>query len=296
MEQFNFKGTGVALITPFNKDETIDWEAFKAIIDHCIDGGLDYLVLQGTTGESPSITQAEREELIVFTAKYVAKRCPLVLGLGGNSTYQVVYALQHTNLQGYQAILSVCPYYNKPNQMGIIAHYQQVADNSPLPIILYNVPGRTGVNMTSETQLILAKHPNIIATKEASGDIEQMMSIIKNKPLNFELISGDDSLTFPILCVGGIGVISVIAQLIPKHFSNMVRLSLAGKVTEASILHYGSLDLCRAIFKDGSPGGIKHLLHQAGFCQTTLRLPLVNINNSTADLLAETWLDFNKKF
>jgi len=293
MSEFLFKGTGVALITPFKKDESIDWQAFEKLIEHCINGKLDYLVLQGTTGESPSITAEERAQLIVFTAEKVNGRCPLVLGLGGNSTHQVVHALQHTNLIGYQAILSVCPYYNKPNQAGIIKHYNMVADMSPLPIILYNVPGRTGVNMTADTQLTLAKHKNIIATKEASGDIEQMMTIIKDKPENFELISGDDSLTYAITALGGKGVISVIAQLIPNHFSEMVRTALSGNFAEAKKLHYKSLDLCRVIFADGSPGGIKHLLNKIGIGETTLRLPLSNVNNHTADALEKAWQKFN---
>jgi len=293
MNKFLYKGTGVALITPFKKDESIDWQAFEKLIEHCINGKLDYLVLQGTTGESPAITADERAQLITYTAEMVNGRCPLVLGLGGNSTHQVVHAVQHTNLNGYQAILSVCPYYNKPNQAGIIQHYTMLADMSPLPIILYNVPGRTGVNMTAETQLTLAKHPNIIATKEASGDIEQMMTIIKNKPENFELISGDDSLTFAITALGGSGVISVIAQLIPHHFSEMVRKALDGKIDEARTLHYKSLDLCRVIFADGSPGGIKHLLNKIGIGETTLRLPLSNVNRQTAEALETAWQKFN---
>ncbi len=294
MNNFLFKGTGVALVTPFKKDESIDWQAFEKLIEHCINGKLEYLVLQGTTGESPSITTEERLQLIDFTAEKVNGRVPLVLGLGGNNTYQVEQALQHTNLQGYQAILSVCPYYNKPNQSGMIAHYTRVADASPLPIIMYNVPGRTGVNMSAETQVTLGAHANIIATKEASGDIEQMMTIIKNKPQNFELISGDDSLTYAICALGGVGVISVLAQFIPNHFSEMVRKILNKEVDAALSLHYKSLDLCRVIFADGNPGGIKHLLNKIGIGETTLRLPLVNVNSEVANKLDVAWAAFNK--
>ena len=194
MSDFLLRGTGVALVTPFKKDESIDWDALKTLVNHCVDGNLDYLVIQGTTGESPAITPEEKERMVDFIADLAAGKLPLVLGIGGNNTYHVEHMLQHTNLDRIDAVLSVCPHYNKPNQQGIINHYRRVADASPKPIVLYNVPGRTGVNMSVDTQLTLANHPNIIATKEASGDLEQMMTIIQNKPDNFELISGDDSL------------------------------------------------------------------------------------------------------
>lgn len=289
MSDFLLKGTGVALITPFKNDESIDWEALKAVVNHCVDGHIDYLVIQGTTGESPAITPEEKEQMVDFIADIAAGKLPLVLGIGGNNTYQVEHLLQHTNLDRIDAVLSVCPYYNKPNQQGIINHYRRVADASPKPIILYNVPGRTGVNMTAETQLTLANHPNIIATKEASGDLEQMMTIIQNKPQDFELISGDDSLTYPIMAIGGIGVTSVIAQLIPKHFSGMVNACLEGNFKEGLERHYKSLGLCRAIFADGSPGGIKHLLSKIDMCGTRLRMPLANVNQDTEELLEAEW-------
>lgn len=293
MDDFILKGTGVAMITPFKEDESIDWEAVKKIANHLVDNGIDYLVIQGTTGESPSITAEEKEMLVQVIAAEVDGKVPLVLGIGGNNTYQVEHLLQHTNLEQIDAVLSVCPYYNKPNQEGIKKHYKRIADASPKPIILYNVPGRTGVNMTAETQLELANHHNIIATKEASGDLEQMMTIIQNKPENFELISGDDSLTFPIMAIGGIGVTSVVAHLVPNEFSQMVNLCLEGKYEDARKLHYRCLGLCRAIFADGSPGGVKHLLAQQGLCTDMVRLPLANVNEDTQQLLEAEWAVFN---
>lgn len=293
MSNFLLKGTGVALVTPFKQDESIDWDALKKIVHHCLDGGIDYLVIQGTTGESPAITPEEKEMMVEVIANEVNGKIPLVLGIGGNNTYHVEHLLQHTNLQRIDAVLSVCPYYNKPNQQGIINHYTRVADVSPKPVILYNVPGRTGVNMSVATQLELAKHPNIIATKEASGDLEQMMSIIQQKPDGFELISGDDSLTYPIMCIGGIGVTSVVAHLMPTHFSDMVNNCLAGNFEKARTQHYKSLGLCRAIFADGSPGGVKHLMNKMSLCSTKLRMPLANVNKSTEELLEKEWAKFN---
>ena len=293
MNNFKFKGTGVALVTPFKKDESIDWEALKKIANHMVNNGVNYLVIQGTTGESPSITTEEKTMIVNTIAEEVAGKVPLVLGIGGNNTYQVEHTLQHTNLEHIDAILSVCPYYNKPNQEGIKKHYKRIADASPKPIILYNVPGRTGVNMTAETQLELANHPNIIATKEASGDLEQIMTIIQNKPEGFELISGDDSLTYPIMAVGGIGVTSVVAHLIPKDFSTMVNYCLDGNFREALKVQYKILGLCRAIFADGSPGGVKHLLNKQGLCETTLRLPLSAVNEETEQLLESELAVFN---
>jgi 4-hydroxy-tetrahydrodipicolinate synthase len=293
MNNFLLRGTGVAMITPFKKDESIDWEAVKKLSNHLVDNGIDYLVIQGTTGESPSITAEEKEMLVQTIASEVEGKVPLVLGIGGNNTYQVEHLLQHTNLEQIDAVLSVCPYYNKPNQEGIKKHYRRVADASPKPIILYNVPGRTGINMTAETQLELANHPNIIATKEASGDLEQMMTIIQNKPLDFELISGDDSLTYPIMAIGGAGVTSVVAHLVPKEFSQMVNLCLQGEYEKAQKIHYKCLGLCRAIFADGSPGGVKHLLEKQGLSTTTLRLPLANVNEETEQLLEAEWAVYN---
>lgn len=293
MDNFILRGTGVAMITPFKQDESIDWEAVKKLSNHLVDNGIDYLVIQGTTGESPSITPEEKEMLVQTIAAEVEGKVPLVLGIGGNNTYQVEHALQHTNLEQIDAVLSVCPYYNKPNQEGIKKHYKRIADASPKPIILYNVPGRTGVNMTAETQLELANHPNIIATKEASGDLEQMMTIVQNKPEGFELISGDDSLTYPIMAIGGAGVTSVVAHLVPNAFSKMVDLCLRGEYNEARKIHYKCLGLCRAIFADGSPGGVKHLLAKQGLSSTTLRLPLANVNEETEQLLEAEWAVYN---
>jgi len=250
-------GTGTALITPFNSDYSIDFDALERIVEQQIAGGTDYFVMLGTTGESVTLSSEEKTQVIACIKKATAGRIPLVLGVGGNNTAAVVEQLQSLDTTGLTAILSVSPYYNKPNQKGIIYHYNQVAEASPLPIILYNVPGRTGSNMTAATQLTLAQHPNIVATKEASGNMEQVMTILANKPADFLVISGDDALTFPMLACGGSGVISVINHAFPKTFSSMVR----------------------AAFADGSPSGIKTMLNEMGLCGTAVRPPLWPVND-----------------
>ncbi|MEY3716617.1 MAG: hypothetical protein RL285_492 [Bacteroidota bacterium] len=271
-------GTGTALITPFNSDYSIDFEALERIVAQQIAGGTDYFVMLGTTGESVTLSSEEKSQVIACIKKATAGRIPLVLGVGGNNTAQVVDQLKSLDTDGLTAILSVSPYYNKPNQQGIIHHYTQVADASPLPIILYNVPGRTGSNMTAATQLTLAQHPNIVATKEASGNMEQVMTILANKPADFLVISGDDALTFPMLACGGSGVISVINHAFPKTFSGMVRAALSGDFLAARKAHETVLESAIAIFADGSPSGIKTMLNEMNLCGTSVRPPLWPVN------------------
>jgi len=271
-------GTGTALITPFNNDHSIDFDALSRIIEQQIAGGTNYFVMLGTTGESATLSSQEKSAVVSHIKKANAGRLPLVLGVGGNNTSDVVEQLKSLDTDGLTAILSVSPYYNKPNQQGIIYHYNEVANASPLPIILYNVPGRTGSNMTASTQLELARHPNIVATKEASGNMEQVMSILKDKPSDFLVISGDDALTFPILACGGSGVISVINHIFPRTFSGMVKSALQGDFIAAKAAHERVLESSIAIFADGSPGGIKTMLNEKQLCGTAVRPPLWQVN------------------
>jgi 4-hydroxy-tetrahydrodipicolinate synthase len=271
-------GTGTALITPFNNDHSIDFDALSRIIEQQIAGGTNYFVMLGTTGESATLSNEEKSAVVSHIKKANAGRLPLVLGVGGNNTSDVVEQLKSLDTDGLTAILSVSPYYNKPNQQGIIYHYNEVANASTLPIILYNVPGRTGSNMTASTQLELAKHPNIVATKEASGNMEQVMSILKDKPADFLVISGDDALTFPILACGGSGVISVINHIFPRTFSGMVKSAIQGDFIAAKAAHERVLESTIAIFADGSPGGIKTMLNEKQLCGTAVRPPLWQVN------------------
>jgi 4-hydroxy-tetrahydrodipicolinate synthase len=271
-------GTGTALLTPFNNDHSIDFDALSRIIEQQIAGGTNYFVMLGTTGESATLSNEEKSAVVSHIKKANAGRLPLVLGVGGNNTSDVVEQLKSLDTDGLTAILSVSPYYNKPNQQGIIYHYNEVANASTLPIILYNVPGRTGSNMTASTQLELAKHPNIVATKEASGNMEQVMSILKDKPADFLVISGDDALTFPILACGGSGVISVINHIFPRTFSGMVKSAIQGDFIAAKAAHERVLESSIAIFADGSPGGIKTMLNEKQLCGTAVRPPLWQVN------------------
>ena len=271
-------GTGTALITPFNNDHSIDFDALSRIIEQQIAGGTNYFVMLGTTGESATLSNEEKSAVVSHIKKANAGRLPLVLGVGGNNTSDVVEQLKSLDTDGLTAILSVSPYYNKPNQQGIIYHYNEVANASTLPIILYNVPGRTGSNMTASTQLELAKHPNIVATKEASGNMEQVMSILKDKPADFLVISGDDALTFPILACGGSGVISVINHIFPRTFPGMVKSAIQGDFIAAKAAHERVLESSIAIFADGSPGGIKTMLNEKQLCGTAVRPPLWQVN------------------
>ena len=276
MADINLKGMGVALITPFKEDESVDYEALGRLVDYLLQNGADYLVGLGTTAETPTLTEEEKKKIIELVVTKVRHRIPIVLGVGGNCTKSVVDKLKNDNFEGIDAILSVVPYYNKPSQEGIYQHYKAIAQATELPVILYNVPGRTGVNMTAETTLRLAREfKNIIAVKEASGNITQMDDIIKNKPKDFNVISGDDGITFPLITLGAIGVISVIGNAFPREFSRMVRLALAGDYDSARTIHHRFTELFSLLFVDGNPAGVKSMLSMMGFVENRLRLPLV---------------------
>ena len=278
----NVHGAATAVVTPFKDDLSIDYDALSNIIEHLIEGGTDYLVALGTTGEVATLNGTEKQDIINHFVKVVDGRVPVVVGMGGNNTLSIIEDLGSFNLNGVSAILSVSPYYNKPNQAGIINHYRMISNASPLPIIIYNVPGRTGSNMTANTQLEIAQLPNVIATKEASGDMEQIMTILKNKPDGFEVISGDDALTYSMMCLGAAGVISVVNHAIPASFNEMVHLCNKGQFQEARKIHEQSLDLCNAILEDGSPGGIKEILNEKNLCSTVCRPPLHPVNGELA--------------
>lgn len=272
----NIQGMGVALITPYKQDLSIDYVALKRLVNHQIANGADFIVALGTTAETPTLSADEKTELRQFIIDVTGGRVPVVLGCGGNNTAAIVNELQNGDFHGIDAILSVVPYYNKPSQEGIYQHYKAIAEASPVPVILYNVPGRTGVNMLPETTLRLANDfDNIIAIKEASGNIAQMDEIIKNKPERFSVISGDDGITFPLITLGAVGVISVIGNAFPKEFSRMVRLALNGEYNDALKIHHRFTELFNLLFVDGNPAGVKAMLHAMGFCENVLRLPLV---------------------
>jgi 4-hydroxy-tetrahydrodipicolinate synthase len=274
------KGTGVAIVTPFSKNGSVDFAGLSKLINHLMKGKAEYLVVLGTTGETATLTKKEKEQVIAHVIKATKKRVPLVLGIGGNNTQEVIDTIKHTDLSAFAAILSVSPYYNKPSQRGIYEHYKAIAKSTKKPIILYNVPGRTASNITAETTLKLAHNfKNIVAIKEASGNIEQCMTIINNKPKDFLLISGDDNLTLPLLACGASGVISVLANAFPKEFSDMVRAGLDGDFKTARIIHYLCFEITNQLFADGNPGGVKVALELLGICKPTLRLPLVEPND-----------------
>ena len=289
-----FTGTGVALITPFRRgQETVDFTKLEALIEHIIASGVDYIVALGTTSEAATMTESERAAVQEFIVETVAERVPIMLGLGGNNTLAVTDTINRTNFDGIAGILSVTPYYNKPNQRGLIAHYRSVSEASPVPVIMYNVPGRTGVNIAAETTLaIAAECPNIIGIKEASGNISQVMEILRNRPAGFRVISGDDALTYPMLALGADGVISVIANALPKEMSDMVRLALKGDYKHALPLHYRMLPLMHAIFDEGNPTGIKALLEAQGRITNILRLPLVRASKPLTNKLTTLYNEF----
>ena len=273
-------GTGVALITPFNEDKTIDYPSLEKLINKVIKGGIDFLVVLGTTGEATSINKSEKNELINFIVKLNNKRLPLVLGLGGNNTNRLIKEINNTDLSDFDAILSVTPYYNKPSQKGLYHHYAEISKSSPIPIILYNVPSRTGVNLSPEITIQLANDfKNIISIKEASGDINQIKYILKNKPKNFDVLSGDDGLTLEIIQNGGVGVISVIGQSNPVEFSSLVKFALNGKLSDAKLLHDKLYGLYHYLYSEGNPSGVKAFLSLQGVCKNYLRLPLVPMSS-----------------
>ena len=289
-----FTGTGVALITPFRRgQETVDFTKLEALIEHIITSGVDYIVALGTTSEAATMTESERAAVQEFIVETVAERVPIMLGLGGNNTLAVTDTINRTNFDGIAGILSVTPYYNKPNQRGLIAHYRSVSEASPVPVIMYNVPGRTGVNIAAETTLaIAAECPNIIGIKEASGNISQVMEILRNRPAGFRVISGDDALTYPMLALGADGVISVIANAMPKEMSDMVRFALKGDFKHALPLHNRLLPLMHAIFDEGNPTGIKALLEAQGRITNILRLPLVRASKTLTNKLVTLYNEF----
>ncbi|MGK4567691.1 4-hydroxy-tetrahydrodipicolinate synthase [Flavobacterium sp. 3HN19-14] len=279
----SFFGTGIALVTPFKKDFSVDTEALTRIVNFVIDGGVEYLVVLGTTGEPATLTNDEKELVIDTIVKANNGRLPLVLGVGSNNTAQVVEELKTRDFTHFSAILSVSPYYNKPTQEGIYQHFKAVAEVSPLPVILYNVPGRTASNVLPATIIRLANDfSNIIGVKEAAGDIVQAMKLIQDKPKDFLVISGDDMVTLPIVLAGGAGVISVIGEGFPKEFSEMVRLGLAKKVDEAYALHYKIADSIDMIFEQGNPAGVKEIHKVLGLSENTVRLPLVSVDDELA--------------
>jgi 4-hydroxy-tetrahydrodipicolinate synthase len=287
-----FRGLGVALVTPFRSNGQIDYAGLERLIDHQIMGGVDYVVTMGTTGESVTLTKAEKQELLAQTIGFVRNRVPVVLGVGGNNTAEVVEAFGAFEMDGVDAILSVSPYYNKPTQEGIYQHYKAIAQVALRPIILYNVPGRTGSNMTADTTLRLAKDfKNIIAIKEASANLDQMGRILKHKPKDFMLISGDDALTLPIIAMGGVGVISVVGNALPMEFSTLVHAALKGDLDTARREHLRLIEVIDLLFAEGNPGGIKEVLKIMGVCGNPVRLPLVNVSEATAKKLYQALAD-----
>ena len=280
------KGTGVALITPFNEDLSIDYVGLEKLINYQIKGGIDYLVLMGTTGESAVLSKQEKQAIITFCIKINNGILPIVLGIGGNNTSALVEEIKQTNFTGIDAILSVSPCYNKPTQEGIYQHYKMIAQACPLPIILYNVPGRTASNIEAGTTLRLANEfKNIVALKEASGDMDQIMKVIKDKPSNFVLLSGDDELTLPMIYMGAEGVVSVIGQSHPKDYSDMVSFGISGNNNIANQLHYKLYDFYGPLYTEGNPAGIKATLKLLGVCGDTLRPPLVNVSEKIVSQL-----------
>ena len=287
---------GVALITPFKEDESVDYEALARLVDYQLQNGTDYLVVLGTTAETPTLTEEEKKNIINLVVTKVNGRIPIVLGVGGNCTRSVVEKLKNDNFDGIDAILSVVPYYNKPSQEGIYQHYKAIAEATALPIVLYNVPGRTGVNMTAETTLRIAREfKNVIAVKEASGNITQMDDIIKNKPANFNVISGDDGITFPLITLGAVGVISVIGNAFPREFSRMTRLALQGDFANALTIHHRFTELFDLLFVDGNPAGVKSMLNAMGMIENKLRLPLVPTRITTFEAIRKVLNELNIK-
>ncbi|MCQ2269159.1 MAG: 4-hydroxy-tetrahydrodipicolinate synthase [Bacteroidaceae bacterium] len=297
MIQNVFRGMGVALITPFHADGSVDYDALVRLVESLVSNGADFLCVLGTTAETPTLTTEEKETIKRLVVKQVDGRIPLLLGCGGNSTQAVIESLKNDNFSGYSGILSVCPMYNKPSQEGLYQHFKAIAAASPLPVVLYNVPGRTGVNMSAETTLRLARDcKNIVAIKEASGNITQMDDIIKNKPDNFDVISGDDGITFPLITLGAVGVISVIGNALPKEFSRMVRLALNGDYKNALTIHHRFTELFSLLFVDGNPAGVKCMLNLMGACENVLRLPLVPTRITTMEKMNKIVKSLNIKF
>ena len=288
MARNKFRGLGIALITPFKTDGSIDFEALDRLVEYQIKGGADFLCIMGTTAETPTLSHEEKWTLKAHLVERVAGRVPLLMGCGGNNTAAIVNELKTEDWTGIDGILSVCPYYNKPSQEGLYQHFATVAKASPLPVVLYNVPGRTGVNMNAETTLRLARDfENIVAIKEASGFIPQMDDIIKNKPQHFDVMSGDDGITFPLITLGAVGVISVIGNALPAEFSRMVRLALNGEYSTSLSIHHKFTELFKLLFIDGNPAGVKAMLSEMGLIENVLRLPLVPTRLTTMEKISQ---------
>ena len=287
MASNRFKGLGIALVTPFQADGAIDYKALGRLVEYQTENGADFLCILATTGETPCLSREEREDIKRFVVDVNQGRLPILMGCGGNDTRAVVDELQRLDLQGIDGILSVCPYYNKPSQEGLFQHFKHIAQNSALPVVLYNVPGRTGVNLKAETTVRLANEcSNIVAIKEAGGSLEQVDEIIKNKPKGFDVLSGDDALTFSMIASGAAGVISVIGNALPKEFSRMIRFEFNGEYEPARRIHHRFTELYSLLFVDGNPAGVKALLHEMGFIENDLRLPLVPTRLATVQKMA----------
>jgi 4-hydroxy-tetrahydrodipicolinate synthase len=288
MTQKKFTGTGVAIITPFRKDRSIDFKSLEKLLEHLINNGIDYIVALGTTGESVTLSKDEKNAVVSYVIEVINNRVPLVIGMGSNNTQEIVNSIKSNSFKNIDAILSVAPYYNKPSQAGLFEHFKSIADASPVPVILYNVPGRTSSNISAETTVKLARNvKGIIAIKEASGNLCQIMNIVKNKPRNFLVISGDDLLTLPMIAVGGAGVISVAANAYPKEISEMVNHALKNDTVRANEIHYKLLDLIEALFEEGNPSGVKAVLEILKICPSNLRLPLLQVSDMHYKKLGE---------
>lgn len=296
MIQTKLRGMGVALITPFKEDESVDYNALMRLVDYLVQNNADFLCVLGTTAETPTLTEEEKKKIKKLVIDRVNGRIPILLGVGGNNTRAVAEQLKNDDFTGVDAVLSVVPYYNKPSQEGIYQHYKVISESTELPIVLYNVPGRTGVNMTAETTLRIARDlKNVIAIKEASGNITQMDDIIKNKPANFEVISGDDGITFPLITLGAVGVISVIGNAFPREFSRMTRLALQGDFANALAIHHRFTELFDLLFVDGNPAGVKSMLSAMGMIENKLRLPLVPTRITTFEAIRKVLNELNIK-
>lgn len=287
-----FRGLGIALITPFTENGAVDYDAMKRIVEYQLSNGADFLCILATTGETPCLTKQEKEDIKKYIIDLVAGRIPILMGCGGNNTFAVVDELQNGDFKGIDGILSVCPYYNKPSQEGLYQHFKTISSATSLPIVLYNVPGRTGINLKAETTVRLAREcENIVAIKEASGSLEQVDEILKNKPEGFAVLSGDDSLTYPMIACGADGVISVIGNALPKEFSRMIRLEKNGEFEAAVKIHHKFTDLYSLLFVDGNPAGVKALLHEMGYIKNVLRLPLVPTRVATVQKMSQILKD-----
>lgn len=284
-----FKGTGIALVTPFKSDFSVDVESLTKIVNHVIGNGADFLVVLGTTSEAPTLSSEEKKLVINTILNANNRRLPVMLGMGGNNTQAVAEAIRAQDFAGIDGILSVVPYYNKPNQRGMRAHFETIADTSPVPVVVYNVPGRVGVNLQAATCVELARHPNIVAVKEASGNLQQIMEILRDKPADFDVLSGDDGITQPLMALGATGVISVAANAYTSLFVRMMKAQKEGHINEALRLHYAMLNMNQLIFADGNPAGIKCLMSHIGLCENVLRLPLVTVNEKVEADIVEEW-------